>query len=320
MLLDILFFALAMGALIYFADLLIDSSEKIAFYYKLSPFIIGATLVALGTSLPEMAISISATLDNKTDMAVSNVVGSYTFNIGLVLGVALLLTKQAKLKREFFTKDSLWVIAPLFVFVLMALDGELNYIDGILFLCVMGGYLLFLFTSDKKAIEVIDECNEATNHNPNLDKKKDSIVLAFLLSFVGLAGILLGAYFSVEYAQNIAYALGVSEWVVGILVLAIGSSLPELIVSIKAALKNNLGLAFGAIVGSNVVNFAAILGVSSIIATLPIHLDEIIFDIATAFVVAFMLIFIMATKAYNRASGILLVVVTMLFIKNSIGL
>ncbi len=305
---DILIFIVAMGALIYGADFIIEQSEKIALKYNISSFVIGATLVAVGTSLPEMAVSMSASIKGSADIAVANVIGSTIFNISLVLGAVFLISKKIKPDRDLFAKDSAWSLFPILVFILMGIDGKLNFIDGILFLCLMAGYLLFLIQSNQ--VEEIEE-----------DEDKDSFswpksIGLLLIGFVFVIG---GADFAIDSAGNIARQFGISEWIIGLFLVAFGTSLPELMISIKSALKNNADLAIGNIIGSNVANFTMVLGLSSIVNPLNVDLSANFFDISAAFIASVMLVFITANKLYNKSAGIALMVILALVIQNSLA-
>ncbi|MEA1914686.1 MAG: calcium/sodium antiporter [Campylobacterota bacterium] len=304
---DIVIFIVSMGALIYGADFIIEQSEKIALHFDISPFVIGATLVALGTSLPEMAVSMSASLQGSGDIAVANVIGSTIFNISLVLGVVFLIAKNINPTRDLFAKDSSWALFPILIFILMGLDGVLNFIDGLLFLTLMGAYLMFLIQSDQ--VEELDEPE---------DKDKFAWSKTSAILIVGFIFVVAGANFAIESAGNIARDFGISEWVIGLFLVAFGTSLPELVVSVKAALKNNADLAIGAIIGSNVANFTMVLGLSSIVNPLNVDLGANFFDIAAAFIVTLMLVFITANKLYNKSAGIVLMVVLGLVIQNSL--
>ncbi len=305
---DILIFIAAMTALIYGADFIIEQSEKIAFHYKISPFVIGATLVALGTSLPEMAISMSASLKGSGDIAVANVIGSTIFNIALVLGSVFIVSKQIKPHRDLFAQDSAWALFPILVFILMGIDGKLNIIDGILFVILMGAYLTFLIKSNQ-----VEEVNEE-----KLSKDKFNWVKSSLLLLVGFLFTIGGANFAIDSAGSIAREFGISEWIIGLFLVAFGTSLPELTISIKAALNNNADLAIGNIIGSNVANFTMVLGLSSIVNTLNVDLIENFFDITAALILSLMLVFITANKLYNKSAGIVLMVVLGLVIQNSL--
>jgi cation:H+ antiporter len=294
-----------MGILIIGAEFIIKQSEKIALYYGISHFVIGATLIALGTSLPEMAVSVGASLNGSGDIAVANVIGSTIFNISLVLGAVFLLAKNIKPNRDLFAKDSAWAMFPILIFILMGLDGKLNIIDGILFLFLMVGYLVFLIGSNQ--IEDIDE---------DIEKEKFNWIKSSLFLIIGFVAVIGGADTAIDSASNIAREFGISEWIIGLFLVAFGTSLPELTISIKSALNNNADLAIGNIIGSNVANFTMVLGLSSIVNPLNINFSNTFFDIAAAFVVSFMLVFITANKLYNKSAGIALMVVLVLVLQN----
>ena len=302
---DILIFIVSMSALIYGADFIIEESEKIALHYKISPFVIGATLVALGTSLPEMAVSMSASLKGSGDIAVANVIGSTIFNISLVLAVVFIISKKIVPSRDLFAKDSAWALFPILVFILMGIDGKLNAVDGVLFLILMAAYLTFLIGSNQ--VEEIDD---------ELAKEKFAWGKTSLFLLVGFMLTIGGADFAIDSAGNIAREFGVSEWMIGLFLVAFGTSLPELTISIKAALNNNADLAIGNIIGSNVANFTMVLGLSSIVNTLNVDLSAHFFDITAAFILSLMLVFITANKLYNKSAGIVLLVVLGLVIQN----
>lgn len=305
---DLIIFTVAMAALIYGADFIIEQSEKIALHYNISHFVIGATLIALGTSLPEMAVSISASMKGSADIAVANVIGSTIFNIALVLGAVFLLAKKIAPKRDLFAKDSAWALFPILVFILMALDGQLNAVDGILFLLLMAAYLIFLIGSNQ--VEDIDE---------DLAKEKFAWGKTSALLIVGFVFVVVGADFAIESAGNIARQFGISEWIIGLFLVAFGTSLPELTISIKSAMNNNADLAIGNIIGSNVANFTMVLGLASIINPLNVDLNVNFFDIAAAVILSLMLVFITANKLYNKSAGVVFMVVLALVIQNGLA-
>jgi len=305
---DIFIFLISMTALVYGADFIIEQSEKIALHYNISAFVIGATLVALGTSLPEMAVSISASLKGSGDIAVANVIGSTIFNIAMVLGVVFIIAKNIKPTRDLFAKDSAWALFPILVFILMGIDGELTAIDGVLFLLLMVAYLTFLIGSNQ--VEEIDD--ELKNEKFAWGKTSGLLLIGFVFTIVG-------ADFAIDSAGNIARAFGVSEWIIGLFLVAFGTSLPELTISIKAALNNNADLAIGNIIGSNVANFTMVLGVASIVNVLNVDLSTYFFDIAAALILSLMLVFITANRLYNKSAGIVLLVVLALVIQNGLG-
>lgn len=304
---DVLIFIVSMAVLIYGAEFVIQQSEKIALHYNISNFIIGATLVAVGTSLPEMAASMSASIKGNSQMAVANVIGSVIFNISFVLGSVFLIAKKITPKRDLFAKDSAWSLFPILIFILMSIDGKLTSIDGVLLLLLMLGYLVFLINSNQ--VEEIDE---------SIKKEKfqwGKTLVVLLVGFIFLVG---GANFAIDSGVNIAKSFGISQWVIGVFLIAFGTSLPELTVSIRAALKNKADLAIGNIIGSNVANFTVVLGGSSIINNLKVDLSANLFDILAALILSLMLVFITANKLYNKSAGIALLIVLALVIQNTL--
>ena len=303
-------FIAAMAALIYGADFIIKESERIALHFKISHFVIGATLVAFGTSLPEMAASMMAAGQGKSDMAVANVVGSVIFNITLVLGITFAISKTMHPKRDLFSLDSAWVVVPLVIFFIMIQDGVIGRFDGILYLLLMVSYLIFLFTSSKEDLEgELDD--ELANEKFNWAKTVPFLVVGFALT-IG------GAHFVVESGTNIARDFGVSEWIIGIFLISLGTSLPELVVSLVAVKKGNAEMSIGNIIGSNVANFSMVLGAASLINPLTIDLIATKFDLLIMVAASATLLFILANKLYNKAGAIFLLIILALFIQNSL--
>lgn len=303
---DIVIFIVSMGALIYGADFIIEQSEKIALHFNISPFVIGATLIAVGTSLPEMAVSMGASLKGNGDIAVANVIGSTIFNISLVLGAVFLIAKKIEPTRDLFAKDSSWSLFPILIFILMSIDGKLSQLDGFLFVMLMGAYLLFLIQSNQ-----MEEIDEELANEPFAWGKSITLLTIGFIFVVG------GADFAVDSASNIARTFGISEWIIGLFLVAFGTSLPELVVSIQAARNNNADMAIGAIIGSNVANFTMVLGLSSILNPLNVNLNANFFDVLAALIVSVMLVFITANKLYNKSAGIVMMTVLILVISNS---
>jgi len=305
---DFIIFILSLSALIKGADLVVKEAERIALKFDIPEFIIGASLIAFGTSLPEMAASISATLNNKPEMAVGNVIGSVIFNITLVLGLVFLLSKKIEPKRDIFAKDSAWSLIPIFTFILIVYDNKITRFEGMIFIILMFSYLYFL-SKENIISEEIDE-----------DLKKEPLswpkTIIFLL--IGFILVIVGAEYTIESASNLAKSFGVSEWVISLILIALGTSLPELVVSIVASLKNKGEMAIGNIIGSNVANFTMVLGSASIVKPLNINISEYSFDILTALIVSILLIFITANKMYNKSAGIALLSILALFLCNSI--
>ncbi|HHD79454.1 MAG TPA: calcium/sodium antiporter [Epsilonproteobacteria bacterium] len=306
---DFVIFVIAMGVLIWGADLLIEQSERIALKFNIPEFIIGATLIALGTSLPEMAASIAASYSGQADMAIANVIGSNVLNITLVLATVFLIAKNINPNRDFFAKDSTWALVPVLVFILMIIDGVISRFDAMLLLLLMGAYLMFLL-NDAKNIPEEDIVI--------VDNETFSWIKTLPVLMAGLVLVIVGAHFTVESASSIAKSFGISEWVIGIIMVSLGTSLPELTVSIAAALKGKVDMAIGNIIGSNMANTTVVLGSAALVKPMSIHASAYLFDIATMIVATLILVFITANKLYNKSAGISLIIILGLFLNNTL--
>ncbi|MGE4418822.1 MAG: calcium/sodium antiporter [Sulfurimonas sp.] len=307
---DFIIFITAMAALIYGADFVIKESERIALHFDISHYVIGATLIAFGTSLPEMAASMMASYADKSEMAVANVVGSVIFNITLVLGIVFLISKKMVPNRDLFSLDSAWIVIPVVIFFIMIQDGMISRVDGILYLLLMVSYLIFLFGSSKETLESdIDE---------ELIKEKFNWGLTIALLIVGFVLTIGGANFVVESGTNIARSFGISEWIIGLFLIALGTSLPELVVSVVAIKKGNAEMSIGNIIGSNVANFSMVLGSASLVNPLMVDLVATKFDFFIMAAASIALVFILANKLYNRAGAIFLLIILALFIQNAV--
>ncbi|WP_321778310.1 calcium/sodium antiporter [Sulfurimonas sp.] len=307
---DFVIFIAAMSALIYGADFIIKESERIALHFNISQFVIGATLIAFGTSLPEMAASMMASSQGKSDMAVANVVGSVIFNITLVLGVVFLVSKKMHPKRNLFAQDSAWVVIPLVVFFIMVQDGVIGRLDGFLYLLLMVSYIVFLFSDSKDDLEgSVDD---------SLAKEKFLWGKTIILLIIGFMLTIGGASFVIQSGTDIARVFGISEWIIGIFLISLGTSLPELVVSIVAVKKGNAEMSIGNIIGSNVANFSMVLGAASLINPLTVDLITTKFDMLILVGASITLLFILANKLYNKAGAIFLLIILVLFLQNAI--
>ena len=304
-----LIFVIAMGVLIWGAEMLIHQSEKIALRFDIPEFIIGATLIALGTSLPEMAASVAASAADKPEIAISNVIGSNILNITLVLASVFLIARNIKPDRDFFAKDSTWALMPVFVFILMIMDGVISRFDAMLLMLMMGAYLLFLVQDAKSLPE--DELEDVA-------KEPFSWPLTLLMLAIGFVLVIVGAHFTVESASDIAKSFGVSEWIIGIVMISFGTSLPELVVSISASVKGKVDMAIGNIIGSNMANTSVVLGAAALTKPMPLDSLKYSFDITTMLVATLILVFLTANKLYTKSAGIALVIILGLFLQHTL--
>jgi cation:H+ antiporter len=306
--LDFIVFIVSLIVLIYGAEFVIKESEKIALHFNISPFVIGASLIAFGTSLPEFAASIGASYVGKSEIALSNVVGSVTLNIAMVLGVVFLVTKELKPKRDLFNLDSAWIFIPVALFVIVIQNAIISRLEGFVYLLLMVAYLIFLSKDSKKLENEVD-----------IKLEKFNWLKSILFLIVGFVLVVKGADFTIQSAGNIARGFGVSEWVIGLLMLAFGTSLPELVVSIKAALKGNAEMSIGNIIGSNVANFSMVLGGAALINPIKVNFQTSMYDIVTMIIVSLVFIFVLANRLYSKSTGVIFLSIVMLTLCNAFG-
>ena len=267
-----LFFALGLVGLFIGGEFLIRGAVALARRLGVSPLIIGLTIVGFGTSAPELLVSVQAAFDGSPDIALGNVLGSNIANILLILGIAAVAApmtmKFAHLKRDFAV-----MIGATIVLWAMLLSGTLSRLDGLLLLTCLAVYLWLSFRTP--------------DHKPDPDQTQPMGLLpALLLLVAGLAALMVGARLLVDSATEIARALGISEAVIALTIVAIGTSLPELATSVMAARRGQSDIAVGNIVGSNIFNIMGILGATSILHPLSVDARFAGFDIALALAVA----------------------------------
>lgn len=253
-------FMLALGfvLLVKGADWFVDGAAGIANKFKIPQLIIGLTIVAMGTSAPEAAVSISAALKGSAEITIGNIVGSNILNILIILGLTAVITPVAVAKST-IRVDIPFMLGISALLLIQGLDGSVTLLDGIVLLVVFAGYLTYLVINARKNPEQLEEDQI----------KNQSIWMCLLWTAVGLVAIILGSNFSVDAASNIARILGLSERFIGLTIVALGTSLPELVTSVMAARKGNADIAIGNIVGSNIFNILFVVGLSSVIVSVP---------------------------------------------------
>lgn len=261
MILTLFLFFLGIAMILKGADFLVDASSNIARRFKLSEFLIGVTIVGIGTSMPELAVSAFGALEGSSDIAIGNVTGSNICNILLILGVTALIAPMAVTKSN-FRKDIPLGIAAAFWLMIMSINRShqvITRVEGVILLVLFVLYLWYMF-------------NEGSSESSEVEAPSGKLIKDILLVIVGLAGLIIGGKVFVNSATKIALAMGVSEAVIAVTLVALGTSMPELATSIIAAAKHRGQLALGNIIGSNIANILLIIGVSSCIT--PIHISN----------------------------------------------
>lgn len=258
LLLIIGFFLLIKGA-----DYFVVGSSSIAKLLKVPSVVIGLTIVAMGTSAPEAAVSVTAGLSGSNDIALSNIIGSNLFNLVLIVGICALI-KPFIVDSRIMKRDFPIAVLASVLLLFFIRDGILSRVEGLIFLCLMAVYLIFTVLS-------------AMRHPIEIDMLDTSLPLHTSLIYIGLglAAIIIGGDMVVDNACRIAAAFGLSETLIGLTIVAIGTSLPELVTSVTASRKGESGLALGNVVGSNIFNILFILGLSSTVH--PITAEPVAF-------------------------------------------
>ncbi|PIB24973.1 sodium:calcium antiporter [Amylibacter kogurei] len=260
--------------LIFGGDLLVRGAVAIAARFGVSPFVIGLTLVGFGTSTPELLTSVNAALSGASGIAVGNVVGSNIANVFLIIGIAALIAPMAIARTGFVRDGAMLCIATLACFI-AAHSGALGRGAGFGFLALMAGYLIYTLMSERKSQTIAGESMAQLGETVvPVHMGKQVLFVAF-----GLALTLLGAKFLVQGAVALAAGFGVSETLIGLTIVAVGTSMPELVTSVIAARKGQAGVAFGNVLGSNIFNILGILGVVAIVQPIDIPPEIVNFDI-----------------------------------------
>lgn len=295
------FFQLLLGLplLYYGGDLLITGSIRLGQKYRISPFIIGATIIGFGTSAPELAVSIFAALKNSPELALGNVIGSNVANVALVLGLTAFLIPLTIGKKRLKEESPAFLLTT-FLIMFLIWDFRLSALEGGFMVLLL---VLHLWNSFRKKeaseIEMEGEIGLWSNKG---------IFFQFLLIICGLVLLVSGARFMVDGAVAIAKTLGVSEWFIGISIVAVGTSLPEIVSSIMAAKRGHGEMAIGNVFGSNIFNVLMVLGITALIKPLeitePIQADLIF----TTGLSCFLLVLIRMGHALSKRNGFVLLI------------
>jgi len=264
MLTHVLWFVLGLGALTLGAELMVRGAARMALTFGISPLVIGLTVVAFGTSAPEMAVSAGAVLNGSGDLAIGNVVGSNIANILLILGLSALIVPLTVADQVIRQEIPIMIGASLLL-VVLALDGRIGVGEGTLLFALVIVYAIFLIVQSRRAGQELQE--EFADELPPADSRWDAHwSVQILLVVGGLALLVVGADWLVEAATAVARAFGVSELVIGLTVVAVGTSMPEIATSLVAAWRGQRDIAVGNAVGSNVFNIFACLGLAGMIS------------------------------------------------------
>jgi|TARA_Y100000310_G_C20686317_1_gene819250 cation:H+ antiporter len=309
-------FAVSLFVLIKASDYFTDSAEKIGLFLGMPIFIVGVTIVAIGTSLPELVSSIFAVLNESSEIVVGNVVGSNVANIFLVLGIAAVISKKLKIAYELIHVDLPILVGSAFLFTAMIWDGTFSLPEALLSISGIVIYFFYTISSEKehKDIEIKKEMKEELGKKKRLDIKTIAILV------VSAVFIFIGAKYTIESVIRLSGILGLGKEIIAVSAVALGTSLPELAVSIVAVRKGKHEIAVGNILGSNIFNTFAVMGVPALFGALIIPPGILSFGLPMMLVATLLFFFITLGKEITRWEGWLLLLFYIFFIGKLFGL
>lgn len=297
MLLDSIYIIIGLALLYYGGDLLISGSLRIAQAFKISPFVIGATVMGFGTSAPELSVSLLAAFQGSPEISIGNVIGSNIANIGLVLGLTAFLVPLT-IKQKILRRETPPLLIATFLILFLTWDNELGRWEGIL---LLAGVVLYTW----RAFRVKDEPSSTLETEGGYFINK-GIVYQFFLIAAGLVLLVAGAKLMVEGGVNFARAFGISEWFIGISIIAIGTSLPEIISSLMSAFRGHGEMALGNVFGSNIFNILMVLGATA--TAKPLKVLEVIHPdlLFTTGLTCLLLVLIRLEHNLSKRDGVIL--------------
>lgn len=300
----ILIAAVSLAVLLFASDLFIESAEKIGLSFGISPFIIGVTIVAFGTSLPELAASIASVYSGSSEIVVGNVVGSNITNILLVLGLTALVGKSFKLEFDIWDVDMPLLLGSSFLLYFVLSDGHLTMLEAILLLVGLVGFLY----------------NSVTNNESSDEESRPTVTSKDIVKLLA-GGVLVyfGAKYTIYGIEGVSMEAGISPEIISLTFVALGTSLPEVVVSMSAAKKGKHAIAVGNVLGSNIFNTYAVMAIPSFLGELKIPEGVIAFGLP--FMVAMTIMFGAMTfsRRINKWEGVLLILFYVYYLSHQFG-
>ncbi len=262
---DLLMFLGGLILLVIGADILVRGASKLAMSFGISPLVVGLTIVAFGTSAPEVAVSVGAILDGKTDIAIGNVVGSNIFNVLFILGISAMITPLV-VNIQLIRQEVPIMLGASLLLLALSLDGRLSFLDGGFLFALLVAYTVFLIVQSRRETQAAKD-EFAEEIQPAQAGAWDSHwAVQIGLIAAGLVALVLGSDYLVQASVNFAKAMGVSDLIIGLTIVAAGTSMPEVATSITAAIKGERDIAVGNVVGSNTFNILGCLGLSGLVS------------------------------------------------------
>jgi cation:H+ antiporter len=303
---DFLIFVISIAILVSGADMIIRSSNALALKFNIAHFVVGASLVALGASLPEMGVALIAHAEAKPQMAMATLIGSAILNLTLIFGSIFIFARSIKIEQNFFKQDALWLLAGMALFILSMVDKNISYFEAVVLILFYISYLLFLVNNTQKSHTAL---TQITLH-PSLN-----LMSATVLLVMGGVLLIIGSIFTVDSVTNIASRFGLDEWHSGMIMIALATALPELILSILAVYKNHAEIAIANILGSTLSNLTLIVALMAMMHPLSFDLTMHWYDFIVMLTSALIVSAVILTHNYNRYIIFTLFLILALFIE-----
>jgi cation:H+ antiporter len=315
MVIDIVIFSAGLLLLSFGAKWLVDGASAITLGFGIRPVIVGMSVVAFGTSMPEFVFNIAATMNNSSDLGLGNIVGSNIANIALVLGVSSLI-KPLEINQKVVKKELPITIAVTLLFLFMALDGQISSIDGGILVFLFGLFFIYLIKNGQEYSEDLDiDIDLDEQVSPDIELTPKNLTKDIVLIIVGLVGLIGGAQLMVNSSINIAKVFNISELVIGVTIVAIGTSLPELAASVVSSFKAEGDISLGNVLGSNIFNILMVIGFLSLFSPVLAQ-GEFTISLHFTFMVALTLLIwpiLKFSAKITRVHGVFLIAVYLVY-------
>lgn len=306
---DYLFLTLGLVILVVSGELLVRGAVELALKFNISRLVIGMTIVSFGTSAPELLVSMQAALSGHPDIAIGNVVGSNIANISLILGITVLIFPLAVHRDSIRIDWPMTMIASVLIYVFM-LNFKVEPFEGFVLVSILSGFVIWLVRKSRKK-------NKAENEENQIIEKFSmwSLARSVVLVLLGCGGLVWGGKWLLDGAVGIATDFGISERIIGVTLVAFGTSIPELITSVVAAFKKESDISVGNLIGSNLFNILGILGITSLVKEIPVSAETMNFDILWMLgITALLFPFMYFGMKFTRLKGVVLLSAYLMYV------
>ena len=293
-LLYLLLFVVSLAVLVKASDWFVEAAERIGLSFGISPFVVGVTIVAFGTSLPELAASVASVLRGESTIVINTVVGSNIANILLVMGLVAAFTKRVNLNLRVVDLEIPLLLSAAFLLWFVLRDGQITVPEALLLLVGLVVFLLNSFRSEEEAAD------------PDVPAPERAAPKDYGLLVVGGILVYFGADYTVRAIQALSNMVGISPGLIAVTLVAFGTSLPEIVVSIAAARKNNTGMVVGNVIGSNIFNTYAVVGIPALLGPLDVSADMLAFRLPFMVAITLLFAFICVSNRIGRWEGLML--------------